>query len=161
MDLEFIPTEASMASALISAEAFQQRYGIDASAVESLLLSVLKQNEEHVYPKGGGGLLAVDAATRQALGTCGYPAAPDAKGEVEIAYFTFPAYEGRGIARQMARELVERASARPDVRLIIAHTLPHHSASTRILIGLGFSHAGTINHPEDGEIWRWERMPLR
>ena len=161
MELEFIPTEAEMVPALQSAGTFQQRYGIDARAVESLLLSVLQQTEQHVYPKGGGGLLAVDAVSRQVLGTCGYPAAPDAQGEIEIAYFTFPAYEGRGIARRMARELVERASARPDVRRIIAHTLAQHSASTRILTGLGFSHAGTIDHPEDGELWRWERMPLR
>lgn len=160
MELEFIPTEAEMVPALQSAGTFQQRYRIDAHAVESLLLSVLEQNRDRVYPKGGGGFLAVDAVSREAVGTCGYPAAPDAKGETEIAYFTFPAYEGRGIARRMARELVERLSARRDVRLIIAHTLTQPSASTRILTGLGFSHAGTVDHPEDGAIWRWERPLL-
>jgi RimJ/RimL family protein N-acetyltransferase len=159
LELEFIPTEAEMVPALQSAGTFQQRYGIDARAVESLLLSVLEQNRDRVYPKGGGGLLAVDASSREAVGTCGYPAAPDAKGEIEIAYFTFPAYEGRGIARRMARELVGRASARREVRLIIAHTLAETNASTRILTGLGFSHAATIEHPEDGLLWRWELPP--
>jgi RimJ/RimL family protein N-acetyltransferase len=159
LELEFIRTEAEMVPALQSAGIFQQRYGIDPRAVESLLLSVLQQNEVHVYPKGGGGFLAVDTASRAAVGTCGYPAAPDAKGEIEIAYFTFPAYEGRGIAGRMARELVARASARHDVHLIIAHTLAQTNASTRILTGLGFSHAGTMEHPEDGALWRWELLP--
>jgi RimJ/RimL family protein N-acetyltransferase len=73
---------------------------------------------------------------------------------VEIAYFTFPGNEGRGIATRMASELV--AIARQNgVRAVKAQTLPRENASTRILEKLGFSKAGSVRHPEDGEVWEW------
>lgn len=159
LKLDLIPIEPGMAAALASAAAFRERYGADSASVHDLLRSVLEQTEERVLPKGGRGYLVVQQASRQVVGTCGYPAAPDANGDVEIAYFTFPAYEGRGYARAMARALVDEASARPAVRRIVAHTLPHTGASTRILTGLGFDHAGTIRDPDAGEVWRWVRLP--
>jgi [ribosomal protein S5]-alanine N-acetyltransferase len=36
------------------------------------------------------------------IGTCGFKSQPVA-GRVEIAYFTFPGFEGRGYARRMPR----------------------------------------------------------
>jgi RimJ/RimL family protein N-acetyltransferase len=41
----------------------------------------------------------------EVVGTCVFPAAP-AAGRVEIAYFTFPPFENRGIATAMAAELI-------------------------------------------------------
>ena len=148
-----------MASALESADAFQRRYGLETDAVLDLLRSVVQQTVERVLPVGGWGYVASEGTLRRVVGTCGYRAAPDARGEVEIAYFTFPAFEGRGIATAMAKRLLEEAAQHRGVRLIIAHTLPHENASTRILTNLGFRHAGLVKHPEDGEIWRWERSP--
>lgn len=40
-----------------------------------------------------------------AVGTCGFKSSPD-QGRVEIAYFTFPDFEGRGLATAMAGELL-------------------------------------------------------
>ena len=92
------------------------------------------------------------------LGTCGF-AGPVSDGEVEIAYFTFPGQEGRGVATQMAAELLART--RTDAALhglvYIAHTLPQEGASTSILRRHGFSLLGSIVHPEDGAIWKWHR----
>jgi len=89
------------------------------------------------------------------VGTCGFTA-PPAAGKVEIAYYTFQPFEGRGIATLMARELLAVAKAAdPGVR-VIAHTLPERNASTRILEKIGFELKGTVLHPEDGEIWEWE-----
>jgi RimJ/RimL family protein N-acetyltransferase len=74
--------------------------------------------------------------------------------EVEIAYFTFPHREGRGIATAMVRELTERALQY--VSLVIAHTLPLENASCKILRRCGFERAGEMIDPEDGLVWRWQ-----
>ena len=88
------------------------------------------------------------------VGSCGF-AAPPADGSVEIAYFCFPHFEGRRIASTMARRLLDLVRAvAPEIRPM-AHTLPHESASTRILRRLGFHLEGTIEHPEDGQVWKW------
>lgn len=93
------------------------------------------------------------------VGTCGFTG-PPTDGEVEIAYFTFPGHEGRGVATQMARSLVEIAlkTEIPGLSLI-AHTLPTRNASTSILAKIGFQHIANIEHEEDGLVWKWARMP--
>lgn len=91
----------------------------------------------------------------QPVGLGAFKSAPTASGEVEIAYMTFPAFEGRGYATATAASLAEialGAGVRP-----IAHTLPEESASTRALRRNGFVHAGEVIDPEDGLVWRWER----
>ncbi|MCB9098614.1 MAG: GNAT family N-acetyltransferase [Anaerolineales bacterium] len=88
------------------------------------------------------------------IGTCGFKSPPE-NNRVEIAYFTFPDYEGKGVATQMAKALVTIAvDADPHIE-VAAQTLPVDSASTTILRKLGFENAGTVIHPEDGEVWEW------
>jgi [ribosomal protein S5]-alanine N-acetyltransferase len=89
------------------------------------------------------------------IGTCGFKGPPK-NSRVEIAYFTFPEYELRGYATRMARMLVEMAHpAEADV-VIAAQTLPQEGPSTAILRKLGFVLMGSIDHPEDGEVWEWQ-----
>jgi [ribosomal protein S5]-alanine N-acetyltransferase len=95
------------------------------------------------------------------VGTCGFKSAPK-DGRVEIAYFTFPGYEGKGIATQMARRLVAVAlDAQPGV-VVAAQTLPDRNASHRVLEKLGFMCIGSLQHPEDGKVLEWQkpREPL-
>jgi len=100
--------------------------------------------------------LAVDDAGH-AIGTCGF-VGPPANGEVEVAYFTFPGGEGRGLATWMAGELVAiAAETLSDTASVIAHTLPGEGASTRILRKHGFTCLGPFMHPTDGEVWKWRR----
>ncbi|MGH7579972.1 MAG: GNAT family N-acetyltransferase [Gemmatimonadales bacterium] len=106
-----------------------------------------------------GSFLAVDGGSRLVVGTCAYKGPPDPDGAVEIAYFTFPSYEGRGYASGMAASLTARAGALPPARIVRAHTLPERNASVRILEKLGFAHLGEVVDPEDGPVWRWERAP--
>lgn len=87
------------------------------------------------------------------VGSCAYKTPPIAE-EVEIAYFTFPEHEGRGIATRMAQHLVDIAFANGVVR-VKAQTLPEPNASTRLLEKLGFVFTGPVMHPEDGEVWEW------
>ncbi|WP_186511230.1 GNAT family N-acetyltransferase [Caenimonas sedimenti] len=95
------------------------------------------------------------------VGTCGF-AATAAEGSAEIAYFTFPGGEGQGVATRMAAALIalsSRETASVGGRFI-AHTLPAEGASTAILKKLGFEFEGPVQHPEDGEVWRWRRPAL-
>jgi len=91
----------------------------------------------------------------ETVGTCAFKAAPGEGGEVELAYMTFPAFEGRGHASAMAALL---AAIADDAGMVpIAHTLPRENASTRALRRNGFAFAGAVEDPEDGLVWRWER----
>jgi [ribosomal protein S5]-alanine N-acetyltransferase len=70
------------------------------------------------------------------VGVCGFKGAP-IDGRVEIAYGAVPGHEGRGVATQLARQLIDIAlQTRADVS-VMAQTLPQDSASTSILKKLG------------------------
>lgn len=105
-----------------------------------------------------GGYLAVDKDGGQVVGTCAFKTGPR-DGRVEMAYFTFPPFEGQGFATAMARELLAIAAAAPDVQAVVAHTLPERNASTRVLEKLGLRCAGEVIDPEDGRVWRWLTPP--
>ena len=117
---------------------------------------VIKQTRD-AYDIGGFdspwiGYLAME--DEQCVGTCAFKTKPHA-GDVEIAYFTFPGNEGRGIASGMTGELVKIAHRHsPDVR-IIAQTLPEENASTRVLKKNGFTFEQELLHIEDGRVWQW------
>ncbi len=106
-----------------------------------------------------GGFLAVDEASGRVVGTCGYKHGPEKDGRVEIAYYTFAEFEGKGYATAMAAELLGRALAADGVRGVIAYTLPAPGASTRVLEKIGLQRAGEIVDPEDGKVWLWEYRP--
>jgi RimJ/RimL family protein N-acetyltransferase len=106
-----------------------------------------------------GSFLAVDVGSRTLVGTCAYKGPPGPDGAVEIAYFTFPPYEGRGYATRMAALLTDRAALSPPAVTVRAHTLTERNASARILEKLGFALLGQVVDPEDGPVWRWERAP--
>lgn len=94
----------------------------------------------------------------QCVGTCAFKAAPR-DDQVEIAYFTFLEFEGRGYATAMAHTLVEMARAEMPGIVVVALTLPEENASTKVLRKLGFRLVGRVRHPEDGEVWEWELPP--
>lgn len=102
------------------------------------------------------GYLAVEEGA--CVGTCAFTG-PPAGGEVEIAYFTFPGNEARGVATRMAAALLARTRAVVAERGLacIAHTLPQEGASTAILRRLGFAMTGATEHPEDGVVWKWRK----
>lgn len=89
------------------------------------------------------------------VGTCAYKSSPE-NGEVEIAYFTFPEYEGQGVATIMAQWLINIANQH-GVSCVKAQTLPEKNASVRILERLNFVFVGSVDHPEDGKVWEWRR----
>lgn len=90
------------------------------------------------------------------VGLGSFKAPPDEAGRVEIAYLTLVPEERTGVARAIAAELLAIAQS-AGATGALAHTLPEHNASTRVLQANGFSHVGAVEDPEDGIVWRWER----
>ena len=89
------------------------------------------------------------------VGTCGFKAPPQSN-RVEIAYFTFPEHESRGVATRMASELIRLARDKMPTVTVAAQTLPEENASTAVLQKLRFRLVGSVEHPEDGLVWEWQ-----
>ena len=118
----------------------------------SVITGTVQIYERRGYVEPWVGYLAIEGG--RCAGTCGFTS-PPVKGVAEIAYFTFPDCEQRGIATGMAQRLLSIAQACDPSVKIIAHTLMEENASTHILRKLGFVFTGAVDHPEDGNIWEW------
>ncbi len=105
-----------------------------------------------------GGFFVIHRAQHCVIGAGGFKGPPDSEGMVEIGYGIVPAFEGRGFATEVARALVDYARASGRVRLTRAHTMPVENASTHVLRKCGFTFVGPVVDPEDGDVWRWERV---
>ena len=101
------------------------------------------------------GYLAVDDVSHEIIGTCAFKGPPASNKSVEIAYYVFPAFERRGYATAMARDLVALAFSTGKIDHVLAHTLPKDNPSTSILKKIGMRLIGEIDDPDDGRIWRW------
>jgi RimJ/RimL family protein N-acetyltransferase len=156
---------AAAASLASDPAAFAGRHALALAPHEPTVVA-MAVNTAHMLAAGGGrtqwgGYLAVEGPQRRVVGACGFKGGPGGDGAVEIAYFTFPGEEGRGIATAMVAALVDVARAGgSEVAVVRAHTLPERNASCRALEKAGFLHAGHVTDPEDGPVWRWER-PVR
>jgi len=148
--------------------------------IEIKLTPIARDGSTHVAERAGSELLsAVIEATvalyarkgfeppwigyvalqgEQPVGTCGFTA-PPRDSRVELAYFTFPEFERRGIATSMAKALVALSAAGDASVVVTAHTLPERNASHRVLEKLGFRYVATLEHPEDGTVWVWSAEP--
>ena len=102
------------------------------------------------------GFKIVSRASNSLVGHCGFKGPPDLGGVVEIAYGIDPEQQGKGYATEAATALIQYALGTGQVRVVRAHTLPHSSASTRVLTKCGFEKIGEVIDPDDGLVWRWE-----
>jgi RimJ/RimL family protein N-acetyltransferase len=86
---------------------------------------------------------------------CGaFKGAPQ-NGVVEIAYGTFEVFRQKGMGTEICKLLVELSLKTDPSAMITARTLPQNNFSTRILEKNGFIFSGTVNDPEDGDVWEW------
>lgn len=90
----------------------------------------------------------------EVVGTCGFVAPPKA-GKVEIAYWTFSAFEGQGIASFACKALLSIAQQTDSKIEISAKTAPQHNSSTRILEKNHFVFSETVEDDEIGAAWLW------
>jgi ribosomal-protein-alanine N-acetyltransferase len=88
------------------------------------------------------------------VGTCAFKSPPRER-RLEIAYFTFPPYQGKGIATQMVQKLIAIAKEHSPQTRITAHTLPQISASTNVLKKNGFLNVGRVHYAIDGDLCEW------
>jgi ribosomal-protein-alanine N-acetyltransferase len=157
--LEFMPATLRVLRHLAAdPEDFAEQYGIRLHELSQDIaehsLNFLKSFAYETRPDHLG-YLVFEGESQQMVGTCSFKGRP-LEGVVEIAYYTLPGYEGRGIATEMAKFLLDRAAGMPEVDTVVAHTLPEPNASTRVLEKIGMSFAG--DGTEDGEpVWRWEK----
>ena len=165
--IRLVPVDAAMAEALKrGVDAVEAAYGARLNEeflqhAQDIVAQTLALEQSRPRDPVFGGYLVVDVPARIFVGTCGFRDGPSADGSVELAYGTFSAFEGRGYATAAARALIGVASARPEVRRIIAHTLATPGPSPRILEKIGMRHLGEVIDPEDGPVWEFEIAPVR
>jgi RimJ/RimL family protein N-acetyltransferase len=89
---------------------------------------------------------------RTLIGSAGYKGPPTADGTVEVGYGIVRDRQRRGYASEATRGLVARAFQHPEVRRVIAETLPELTPSIGVLRRCGFrfigegSEAGVIRY---------------
>jgi [ribosomal protein S5]-alanine N-acetyltransferase len=88
------------------------------------------------------------------VGSCSFTGQPK-DGKVEIAYWTFKAFEGQGIASFSCKELVAITKQVDPTVIITAKTAPEHNASTKILQQNGFIFTEIVQDEEIGNAWLW------
>jgi ribosomal-protein-alanine N-acetyltransferase len=160
--ITFIPITADLSTSLADPQQFEAAHAVQLGEQADLVREVVGQNLEFLatVPRDTpwGAYLTVDDASHSVVGTCAFKSGPTPERIVELAYYTFPAYEGRGFGTAMARKLCRIADESGQIHRVIAHTLPEPNASNSLLRKVGFHHFGEVIDPEDGRIWRFERV---
>lgn len=118
--------------------------------------TALKMWEEY-YPKIGfhppwlGYFTWMD---NRIVGTCGFTG-PPINNRVEVSYWTFKEFEGRGLATIACKQLIAITRKADPELLITAKTAPENNASTTILERCGFVFTGIVQDHEIGDAWEW------
>lgn len=88
------------------------------------------------------------------VGSCGFVGKAN-DGVVEIAYWTFKEYEGKGVAGFACNELIAIAKKEDPSMILTARTAPRFNASVKILQKQGFSFYSNAQDIEIGAAWDW------
>ena len=93
-----------------------------------------------------------------AIGTCGFKGPPDAQRMVEVGYSVLPEYQRHGFASEATAALID-AAYRAGAAEVIAETLPHLTASRRVMEKCGMQLIGAGS--EEGVIlYRHQRVGI-
>jgi len=96
-------------------------------------------------------------AERLVIGSIIFHGKPDGSGVVEVGYGVEESWQGKGVATEGTRAVVEWALEQPGVLVVAATTPPWHAASVRVLEKSGLVRVGTEEHETLGEVLRFER----
>ncbi|MEP7323721.1 MAG: GNAT family protein [Saprospiraceae bacterium] len=80
---------------------------------------------------------------------------PPVNNTIEIAYGVFEAHQRKGLGTAVCKMLVDLAINTDPTLKITARTFSENNFSTRILEKNNFLLNGTVQDPEDGEVWEW------
>lgn len=109
--------------------------------------SYLRDNLDHWDRYGYGMWLFRDGTNRRFVGRAGVRNTHvGGNDEVELAYALMAEYWNRGLATEMAREILDLASERLGLTDIVCFTLPTNLASRRVMEKAGFTYEGEVIH---------------
>lgn len=111
----------------------------------SFSLNYIEQNPD----AGGWGFwffILRNGAERIAIGNGGFKGKP-VEGTVEIGYSLFEEHQRKGYGTEIVRGLVDWAFAHPEIKRVIAETLPELTPSIRVLEKNGFKLIGEGSEP--------------
>ena len=128
------------------------KWAVSLIGCDSVLLDAAVKNDAALA--WGPHLFVVDEP-RTLVGWGGFKGPPDDDGAVEIGYAIAPAWRGRGVATDAVWALLRAAWAAPEVRRVLANTLPEPNASVRVLEKSGFARDGENLDGDVGVVWRF------
>jgi len=89
------------------------------------------------------------------IGSGGFKGPPEENGIVEIGYEINEHFRNQGLATEFAKGLINHAFSIAQVQQVIAHTLAHNNASTKVLRNAGMQKIAELFDGEDGQVWKW------
>jgi [ribosomal protein S5]-alanine N-acetyltransferase len=92
-------------------------------------------------------ILTCGTEGRTLIGTAGYKGPPGPDGTVEVGYGIVRDHHRRGYASEVVRAFLARAFALPEIRRVIAETLPELTPSIGVLRKCGFQFLGDGSEP--------------
>lgn len=109
-------------------------------------LTYLKENPD-ATEWGMWYYLLRDRPERIVVGNGGFKGKPDREGTVEIGYSIMEEHQRQGLGSEIVRGMVDWAFGHPEVKRVIAETLPELTPSIRVLEKNGFVNIGRGSEP--------------
>ena len=107
----------------------------------------LRDNLDHWDRYGYGMWVFSDRADGRFVGRAGLRnTRVGGNDEVELAYALVAEYWGRGLATEMAKEILKLAFERLDLEDVVCFTLPTNQASQRVMEKAGFEYERDVVH---------------
>ena len=91
----------------------------------------------------------------EVVGLCGYKAAPDGDGAVEIGYGVSAPHRNQGHATRAVAAMLIQAANDPGVKVVLAVTSADNPVSQRCLIRNGFAEEARGFDPVEGHVVLW------
>jgi RimJ/RimL family protein N-acetyltransferase len=150
---EAIIHDQTRLAALLQVELAPEWLGFDAAS--EAMQPAYEYLKSHPSALGWWTYLFAHKPDRTLIGLGGFKGEVNQEGMVEIGYEIAPGYRRRGLALEASQGMIAYAFAHPEIKRVDAHTLPERNASTGVMEKVGMKHLGTVNDPDDGEIWHW------
>lgn len=125
----------------------------DTRFCQEVLLATVDFYKKAGFHKPWVGYLAVDDDV--IVGAAGFNGKPE-NNVVEISYYTFQEFEGKGYGTLSCKELIKIAKQENPSLIICAKTAPEENPSTKILRKNGFVYKKVTEDHEIGDAWLWE-----
>lgn len=125
-------------------------------AASQILQAMRRHYEKFGYESPWIGYLAVEG--RQCRGFGVFRGAPEGQ-RLEMAWYTFPEFRGRGVATALVRQLIRLARGQDPQLTLLVQTPAASTAASDVLEKFGFRLDGEQPDPDEGRIWEWSLDP--